>query len=205
MQMQEAMTMVMNVRGNPAFKDDKLVNTMLKAYLDKSNMPTKVLSLISEEQNSESTELGELQNLVMEGGQPVPPIFGMSDKHKKQHSDKLIELFTQKRALENQMATLQPPQPTGDPVADQMAMQQMQMQSEPLMSEIDRLNKVIDLINQHLSGDMQRKEDADIASVQMTIPPAPTPPQGQGMPQPEAMPQDPNQGQEMPMNPMPQM
>jgi hypothetical protein len=100
------------------------------------------------------------------------------------------------------MATLQPPQPTGDPIADQMAMQQVQMQSEPIIAEVDRLNKVIDLINQHLSGDMQRKEDSDIASVQMTMPPAP---QGQEMPQPEAMSQDPMAGQEMPMNPMPQM
>ena len=202
-QMQEAMNATMLVRGNPTFKEDKVVNGELKYYLDKAGVPTKILSLLNEEQQSESTELGELQNLVMEGGQSVAPIFGMSEKHKKQHTDKLVELFTAKRNLENQMASLQPPQPTGDPMTDEMAMEQIQMQGEPIMAEIDKLNKIIDLISEHLKGDMQRKEDSDLASIKMTTPPAPMPPQGQPMPPEQLQMGGEQPPQEMPMNPMP--
>jgi len=203
-QLQDVMNTAMLIRGNPLFKDDKLINAIFKAYLDKSNMPTKVLALISEEQQSESTELGELQNLVMEAGQTVPPIFGMSEKHKKQHTDKLVELHSKKKDVELQMASMQPQIDQAQQMGDQMAIQQLQEQGMPLMQEMQKITKTMDLITEHLKGDMQRVEDQDIAAIKMTAPQPPTQqPMPEGQPQMQGG-QPPQPPQEMPMNPMPQ-
>jgi hypothetical protein len=68
----------------------------------------------------------------------------------------------------------------------------------------DQISKTIDLMTKHLTGDMQAKTDGDIAAVTIAQaqnqPPQPANPNPQMSPPPEQQ-----QGQQMPMNPMPPM
>jgi hypothetical protein len=205
-QMTDLLTSVVAVRSNPAVKEDKITNAVLKLILDKSNMPPQVLSLMQNDENEESTKLAMLQNDQMLKGISVTSIAGEDEKHKQIHSDLIVDLINQVREVDKQIEQLAPTAQqvsdlVGQGVLDPAMGQQIYSQGQSLVTKKEELNKTIDLLQQHLVGDIQQKDQSDIATVTMAQgllqPPMPT---GQPM-----MTQDPMQQPmqpETPMNPM---
>jgi hypothetical protein len=200
--LQDTLTLAMAIRGNPAFKDDKIVSALFRSFLDKKNTEPKIMALLQDEQSEESDELADVQNTIMESGQAVQPIAGMNENHKAKHTAKLMELFVQRDNLDAEASQLQPQ------LESLMQTPGMEPELTAYLQENaqkrDQISKTIDLMTKHLTGDMQAKTDGDIAAVTIAQaqnqPPQPANPNPQMSPPPKQQ-----QGQQMPMNPMPPM
>lgn len=203
-QISETMDKVMLVRSNPMLKDDPLVNSMLKDYLEKQSINPKYFSLLQMDDTTEGDELAEIQNQLLDAGQEIAPIAGMSHSHIQKHTQLLVDALMTKTDLEDKLGQMmtqmqESSQPTGDPMQDQMMMQQMmQMQQEgsQMSAQVDALSKLISRIRKHLAGDTIPRDGEAQAALTMSQPPAPAMP-----PQMAAQPQGQPEG--MPMNPMP--
>jgi len=214
-QLNDTLNLAMVIRGNPAFKEDKIINALFKDYLDKKNTPAKILSMFQDDNNKEGVELANLQNELIQQGMKPSNIPGMSENHLLIHknllSEKLMEMFELETELKqaNTQAELQ--------AQEIMQMQQQKIRIDPnivdqiqapmmkLKQERTALIDMIKVLRDHIAGDAQAKTDSTQVAVtqadQILQGGMPQPPQGmlQGMP-----PQDPQgqQPQEMPMNPM---
>jgi hypothetical protein len=195
--LKEMLQSVIAVRSNPDLREDKITNAVLKVLLDKSNMPPNILNLLQSDESNESIDLAMLQNDQMKQGIPVESIPGEDEPHKEVHGSLLAELLQEIRGLDQQINKMAPAitqitEVVAMGMADPMMLQQLEGQVSSLVQKKEELNQIIDIVQQHLTGDMQRKDQADVAMVtmaQQALQP-PMPPQGQ-MQQPE-----------QPMNPM---
>jgi len=195
--LQEAMNTAMAIRSNPALKDDKIVNVFFREYLDKKGISQKVLSLLEGEESEQENELADVQNTLIQSGQNIESIAGMSENHMSKHTALLLELYTERDNLDMEATQLDTEQQSMDPNMDQDEMQFLQ----EMAATREKITKTIEILSKHLIGDMQAKTEANVAAVTMgQQQPASQPPQGQ--PQPDPMEGQPD---EMPMDPMAQM
>jgi hypothetical protein len=127
-ELQETMTLVMNVFSNPQLSQNKIIMELLKKYLEKKGVDNKVLSYFQEDESDETEMLALYQNEQMMKGQEEPPIAGMSDNHLMAHVDLLNRLVVQ------YLEVMQ-----SDPEGSQELLQKMQM------------------VQSHIAGDSQLK------------------------------------------------
>ena len=180
-QLQDTMTMAMNVLGNPAFAENKIILSMLKEFLEKRDVDPKILNMFEDENSDESDSLADYQNENLKLGNYEPPIPGMSQNHIMKHVMVFNELIMEG---ENLMLTLED-LASQAPEVDPMTGEPLPPQGlEQIQAQMDGITKIIRLINEHMAGDVQEKKNSVLTAISMANK-GQQQSQGQPMPQPK--------------------
>jgi len=166
-ELQDTMGLVMNIMSNPVLKENRLILEMLKQYLSKKNMDSKIMGLLKDDDSEESTLLALYQNEKMKEGFDEPAIPGMSESHIMLHAQLLIQTIMEREAI---MKTMMDPS-------------YFEMPDPAVEQEFQRLTDLIDIMQKHLSGDQMSRMDTSVTALTMA--------QGAAQPQqPQQMPVD---------------
>lgn len=173
-ELESTLNLVMAIVSNPNLKDNKLVMEMLKQFLDKKNMNSKVLSYFDDEDSVEDLAIAQYQNEQMKQGKYEPPLTGMSQGHLEIHAQEMISLIMQRET---------------------MAITLEETQDPNIQFEIDAISKIIRNMQKHLAGDNSSKIDEVTTAITM----GGQPPEQMPQQPPEQMPEGQMPEGQMPM------
>jgi hypothetical protein len=148
--LQETMTFIISIISNPMLADDPLVMELLKQYVDKKNMDSKILSYFKDDDKEEDIVFAEYQNNHIMEGNAEPPIPGMSERHLQIHSELLMQLMMDREEL---MLGIE--------------------EGQALSMQMDDITKKIRSLQKHLAGDLVDKRKAKTTALAMANPPQP--------------------------------
>ena len=140
---------------------------MLEWYMETNGIPKEIMAVLSEDEDI-SAERAELQGKKMLAGEPVPGIAGEPELHKKVHVDQLRIINKQKAELEKSFEDYPPEM-----------MEYMIM--SPQGQQLQELDKIANMLANHLMEDDQPKAMEVQGAVQSSMPQQPEVPMPPGL------------------------
>ena len=135
--------------------------------METNGIPKEIMAVLSEDEDI-SAERAELQGKKMLAGEPVPGIAGEPELHKKVHVDQLRIINKQKAELEKSFEDFPP--------------ELMEyMISSPQGQQLQELDKIANMLANHLMEDDQPKATEVQSAVQSSMPQQPEVPMPPGL------------------------
>lgn len=139
----------------------------LEWYMETNAIPKELMAVLSEDEDI-SAERAELQGKKMLAGEPVPGIAGEPELHKKVHVDQLRIINKQKAELEKSFEQYPPEL-------------MKHMISSPQGQQLQELDKIANMLANHLMEDDQPKAMEAQGVVQSSMPQQPQVPMPPGL------------------------
>lgn len=140
---------------------------MLEWYMETNGIPKEIMAVLSEDEDI-TAERAELQGKKILSGEPVPGIAGEPELHKKVHVDQLRIINKQKAEIEKSFENYPP--------------EMMQyMISSPQGQQLQELDKIANMLANHLMEDDQPKAMEVQGAVQSSMPQQPEVPMPPGL------------------------